>query len=380
MDSIKNIRCTIMRGGTSKGIFIMENDLPKDKAERDKIICQLFGSPDVRQINGLGGADPLTSKLAIIGPPSRPDADIDYTFGQVSINALHVDYRGNCGNISSAVGPFAIDNGLVKSKETMTTVRIHNTNTHKMIVADIPMANGKAAVIGDCVCPGVPGTGAKIMLDYSDTAGAFSGKILPTGNPVDILEVPGIGPLTMSLVDVANPMVFIRAKDINLTGIETPQEVGNNAELSNMLEKIRGVAAVKFGLAEKLEDVLTQSPARPIISFVNTPSDYKEFNTGNLVKADDVDLVSRIMFMQVMHKTYSGTAAICTAVAATIPGTVVHGVVENARGKSEIRIGHPSGVIDVEVASEIESGQVILKRAAISRTARRLMDGYAYLL
>ena len=380
MAQMEKIRCAILRGGTSKAMFLMENDLPSDHAERDKVILKIFGSPDVRQIDGLGGADPLTSKLAIIGPSSRPDADVDYTFGQVSINKPYIDYSGNCGNISSAVGPFAIDEGLVRCKEGITTVRIHNTNTGKLIIADVPTVDGKAAVLGDCVCDGVPGTGAMIMLDYSDTTGAVTNKLLPTGNPVDVLDIPGLGKIEASLVDVANPMVFVRAKDLGLTGIETPQQVNSNPELLKTLESIRGAAAVIMGMAKDPAEALELVPAFPMIAFVSPPQDYTDFTTGNPIKASDVDLVSRLMFMQVIHKTYAGTGTVCTGSAAVIPGTVVYEQIDKPREKKLLRIGHPAGVIDIEMASEIEGDKVSITRAAISRTARRIMDGSVYVI
>lgn len=380
MAQMEKIRCAILRGGTSKAMFLMENDLPRDHAARDKVILKVFGSPDVRQIDGLGGADPLTSKLAIIGPSSRPDADVDYTFGQVSINKPYIDYSGNCGNISSAVGPFAIDEGLVRCQEGITTVRIHNTNTGKLIIADVSTIDGKAAVLGDCVCDGVPGTGAMIMLDYSDTTGAVTKKLLPTGNPVDVLDIPGFGKIEASLVDVANPMVFVRAKDLGLTGIETPQQVNSNPELLKTLESIRGAAAVIMGMAKDPEEALELVPAFPMIAFVSPPQDYTDFTTGNPIKASDVDVVSRLMFMQVIHKTYAGTGTVCTGSAAVIPGTVVYEQIDKPREKKLLRIGHPAGVIDIEMASDIADGKVAITRAAISRTARRIMDGSVYVI
>lgn len=374
----QKIRCAIVRGGTSKGIFLLANDLPRDKEARDQVICKIFGSPDVRQIDGLGGADPLTSKLAIIARSSRPDADIDYTFGQVSIDAEYIDYSGNCGNISAGVGPFAVDEGLVNACEGTTVVRIHNTNTKKIIVAEVPMEDGKAAVYGDCAIDGVPGTGARIMLDYSDTAGAVTGKMLPTGNPTDVFDIPGFGPLTVSIVDVANPMVFVRAKDLKLTGTEGPKEVNGNSDLLKLLETIRGMAAVKIGMAKDLDDALKRTPAFPMLAFVSPPADYKSFTTGQVVPADTVDLVSRLMFMQVMHKTYAGTGNICTGSAIKIPGTVVNEMVKDVDKKTLFQIGHPSGIMDVEVAVRKEGSSVALTKAAMSRTARRIMDGFVY--
>jgi methylitaconate Delta-isomerase len=302
---------------------------------------------------------------------------VDYTFGQVGINMGYIDYSGNCGNISSAVGPFAIQEGLVRAREKLTPVRIHNTNTGKIIVADVPMVDGEVAVLGDCVCDGVPGTGAKIMLDWSDTSGSVTGKLLPTGNPTDIVDIPGFGPLTVSIVDAANPMVFVRAKDLKLTGLETPQQVNGNADLLKLLEAIRGTAAVMIGMAKDLKEALEKCPAFPMIAFVSPPADYEDFTTGRTIKAGDVDLVSRLMFMQVIHKTYAGTGTICTGAAARVPGSVGYEAT-NPAAKKIIRIGHPAGVIDIDVAAEAKDGKVTLNRAAISRTARRLMDGYAY--
>jgi 2-methylaconitate cis-trans-isomerase PrpF len=243
---------------------------------------------------------------------------------------------------------------------------------------EVPMIDNEVAVRGDCVCDGVPGTGAKILLDWSNTGGAATGKLLPTGKPADVVDIPGFGPLTVSIVDAGNPMVFVRAKDLKLTGIETPQQVDGNAELLKLLEKIRGTAGIMIGMAKTLKDALDRSPAFPMLAFVSPPADYKDFTTGRPIKAGEVDLVSRLMYMQVIHKTYAGTGTICTGAASKIPGTVVYEAVDGADKKKIIRIGHPAGVIDIEVDVETVAGHSTLKRAAISRTARRLMDGTVY--
>ncbi len=377
MNEQRRIRCAILRAGTSKGIFLMENDLSSDKQSRDQEILAIFGSPDVRQIDGLGGADPLTSKLAIIGPSTRGDADVNYTFGQVSIGTGLVDFSGNCGNISSGVGPFAIDEGLVRAVEPVTKVRIHNTNTGKILVAEVPVQGGKAKVSGDYKIAGVPGTGAKIMLDFAGTAGAVTNKMLPTGQVVDVLDIEGFGTLEASIIDVANPMVFVRAKDLGLTGIETPAQINANKEMLDLLEKIRGKAATMIGMAKDEADALKNSPAFPMIAFVSEPQDYIDFTTGNTIRADQVDFVSRLMYMQVMHKTYAGTGTTCTGAAAKIPGSIVNLV---TRSKSSlVRIGHPAGVIDIEVEAKEEGDGIKLERAAFGRTSRRIMDGYVYI-
>lgn len=379
MEQIKT-PVVIMRAGTSKGIFIKEENLPKDQKERDEIILKIFGSPDIRQIDGLGGADPLTSKLAIIGPATREDADIDYTFGQVSYVAPKIDYSGNCGNISAGVGPFAVDEGFVKVEEPYTTVRVHNTNTGKILVERVQVVNGKAKVTGDYSIAGVPGTGSEISIDFSDTAGAATGKLLPTGNVMDKIDVEGYGEIEASLVDAANPVVFVRAKDLGLTGIETPAQIDENKAMLKTLEEIRGKAAFMMGLVSKWENAVKEAPAFPMIAFVSPAQNYVDFTKGKEISENDVDFVSRLMFMQVVHKTYAGTATICTGAAARIEGTIVNEAM-NAKNKGKdriLKIGHPAGVITIDVAAIKEESNWKLEKAAISRTARRIMDGNCY--
>lgn len=375
---MKTFRVVIARGGTSKGIFINRNELPKDPVQKDKVIRAIFGSPDLRQIDGLGGADVLTSKLAVIGPSTRSDADVDYTFGQVSFETDFIDYGGNCGNISAAVGPYAIDEGFVEPVEPVTRVRIHLTNSGNIIIADVPVVGGKAAVEGDCRIDGVPGTGAKIMLDWSDLAGAFTGKLLPTDNPQDILDVAGYGKFTVSIVDAANPLVFIEAKSLGLIGTESPNTIEANKELMKKIEAIRGTAAVKIGLAKTLEEA-TARPYIPFFSIVSPSADYKSFLTGETVKSAQVDFVARLLFMLRMHKTYPGTGTVCTGAAARIPGTIPYELLsQEAKNRAVLRIGHPGGIIEVDAQARIEDGAVKLERAAYDRTARRIMEGYVY--
>ncbi|HWR06091.1 2-methylaconitate cis-trans isomerase PrpF family protein [Sporomusa sp.] len=373
MGEMQRIPCVIMRGGTSKAMFLKANHLPQDATVRDQVILEIFGSPDVRQIDGLGGADPLTSKLAIIAPSTHPDADIDYTFGQVSLTAPYIDYTGNCGNISSAVGPFAIDEGFVAAQAPTTTVRIHNTNTGRILVAEVPTVNGRAKVTGDCKIDGVPGTGARIMMDFSGTAGSATDKLLPTGNPVDTISTSN-GSLDISIVDVSNPCVFVRAKDIGMTGQETPQQVNGNAALLALLEEIRAKATVMIGMAPDIQTATQKSPAFPMIAFVAPAADYVDFTTGQTISSKQVDFLSRMMFMQVLHKTYPGTGTACTGAAAKIPGTIVHEAIPHINTIEVIRIGHPAGIIDIEAA--VDKGELV--RAAFSRTARRIMEGYVF--
>jgi len=368
-----------MRGGTSKGIFFHRNDLPKEEALRDKIIRRIFGAPDPREIDGLGGADTLTSKVAIIGPPTREVCDVDYLFGQVNMVEPMIDWKSNCGNISAAVGPFAIDEGLVDAVEPMTKVRIHQVNTGKVIIVEVPVKGNKAEVEGDHVIAGVPGTGAKIVLDWSDSAGSVTGRLLPTGNLTDALHIEGEGDLEVSLVDAGIPVVFVRADSLVLKGSETPQEIDSNAGLLERIEKIRSVAAEKMGLCDDWREATKKVPYSPFFAICAPPLSYKNWTTGEEVREDSVDLVVRLLFMQKMHKTYPVTGTICTVAAAMIPGTIANqmarpGIIE----KGELRIGHPAGILIPEGKVDFENGGYVLKRATVDRTARCLMKGYAF--
>ncbi|WP_293723257.1 PrpF domain-containing protein [uncultured Cetobacterium sp.] len=371
------IKCSIVRGGTSKGIFIMENELPKDQKLRDKIILSIFGSPDVRQIDGLGGADTLTSKLAIIGPSTRKDADIDYTFGQVSFVDSFVDYGGNCGNISSGVGVYAVDNGLVEAIEPITKVKVHLTNTKRILEVEVPVKNGKAIVNGDFKIDGVPGTGAKITLDWSDVVGGITGKLLPTGNAKDIISI-GNESFEVSVVDAGNIVIFIEAEKLGLIGTETASEIDNNKELMNKIERIRGEICFKLGLVDSWEKAAKETPYQPFFAMVSRSQNYKAFN-GIEVSKEDVDIVSRLVFMLKMHKTYPVTGTVGTGAIARVKGSIVYNLLSQ-RGKEndKIEIGHPGGVIPVESTAEYIDNECKITRLGVYRTARIILDGRVF--
>lgn len=377
----KSLDCTIMRGGTSKAVFLRGGDLPDNPNIRRDIILQVFGSPDKRQIDGLGGADPLTSKLAIIDRPTdelRRKADLIYTFGQVEINVSEVDWHSLCGNITSAVGLYAIQENFVAPQAPITRVRIYNTNLKRFLFVEVPVEDGVPVMHGNYTVPGVPGSGAPIHIDFSDTAGGATGNLLPTGNPIDVLEVDGVGPIEMSLVDIGNAHVFIRAADIGLTGIESPTQIDADPHLLRRLEAIRGAAAARIGMASEGRLARLETPATPILGIVSAPSDYAIELTGGLVSADEVDVVCRLQFMQQTHKTYAGTSTACTGVASRVSGTVVNEVARRSNNM-KLRIGHPAGVIETESVVELEKEKLIVKRATLGRTARRILDGKVYL-
>lgn len=371
------LHCSIIRCGTSKGVFLLENELPKDEKLRKRVIQAVFGSPDPRQIDGLGGADTLTSKLAIIGVSERPDADIDYTFAQVGIDRDVIDFGGNCGNISSGVGTFAIDAGLVKAVEPVTTVRIYQANTGRILTAEVPVKNGKACVLGDFAIDGVPGTGAKITMDFSDTVGSATGRLLPTGNVVDTIVFDGKR-YPVSIVDAGIPVVFIAPESLGLRGNESAAEIDADRALLETIEAIRSRAAVLAGLGKTPEDVTKNSPYAPFFSIVSRPQPYTT-PLGKKIGEADIDLTARLLFMQKMHKTHPGTGAVCTAAAIRIPGSIPYCALRRcADDRALVHIGHPAGVMDVESISRIENGAPVMQKLAFYRTARKIMDGLAY--
>lgn len=376
MNEFKKIPCVIQRGGTSKGVYLHDKDLPKDQEIRKNVILSIFGSPDKRQIDGLGGADPLTSKVAIISPSTRMDANIDYTFGAVDIYQPIIDFGGNCGNISSGVGPFAIDEGLIKCTENPTCIKIFNTNTKKILKAYVPTENGKTKYTGNFRIDGVPGTGSKILLDYSETVGTITGNLLPTGNLIDSVSIPSIGTFEMTIVDVANPVCFINPEVLNLSGIEGPKD-HNILQLLDKIEIIRGFAAQKLGLVQNIHDAKNKTPSIPLLVIASKKKDYKNYLNGEKITAKNIDFVSRVFYMQEMHKAHSATAAICTAVSAMMEGTVANRIMEEKTGEQRtIRIGHPSGIINVEIEMKRRKNNYELQRAAMGRTSKRIMEGH----
>jgi len=376
MREFERVRAAILRGGTSKGVYLLASELPKDPAVRDRVILSIFGSPDPRQINGLGGADPLTSKVAIVAISHREDADVDYTFGYVGIDKAVVDYEGNCGNISQGVGPFAVDEGLVAVTEPITRVRIFNTNTKKVIEAEVPVKDGKAITEGDFFVNGVPGTGAKIVLNFVNSGGSKTGKLLPTGNTTDKMELADGRAVRVSLVDAANPAVFVQAADIGLTGKELPKDTTTNPRILAVMEEIRVKAAIMMKLAPSPDKV---SPAVPKVAFVAPPGDYETI-TGAKVAAADCDLLARTKALAVLHKAYAVTGGICVSAAALIEGTVVSEVVgQRAKTAGVVRVGHPSGVSEFVIAVRRKpSGEIELTQSGVAGTSRRIMDGYVY--
>jgi hypothetical protein len=369
------IPAVFMRGGTSNAVVFHAKDLPADRAQWDEIFLAAIGSPDPygRQLDGMGGGVSSLSKVCVVGPSSRPDADIDYTFAQVQVKEARVDYKANCGNMSSAMGPFAVDEGLFKVSGKDALVRVHNTNTKKIIWARFSMDDGMAAVDGDMAIPGVSGTGAPVKLEFREPGGASTGKLLPTGNVADVLDVPGIGKIKASMVDAANACVFVRAADLGAKGTELPEEIEGNPELLKKLAAVRVAASVAMGISKNIEAAARASV--PFVGFVSAPRDAKTL-TGETLAASGMDVAARMMSNGQPHRALPLTCTLCLAVAARIEGSVVNEVTRRSDNpEAEIRIAMPSGVLTVAASVRKLEGQWHAEQGAFYRTQRRLFEG-----
>ncbi len=382
---MRQIECAIVRGGTSKGIFIEREALPDKGPERDAIILDIFGSPDVRQIDGLGGADKLTSKLAIMGSPTRTDCDIDYLFGQVGTAMATVDWTSNCGNIAAGAAAYAVHRRYVQSTKGTTDVAVHQVNTGRRLIGRVPVnSEGEPEWKGDFSIGGVPGTGARIDLDFGDFGGCTMKQgVLPTGSVLDTFNVPGIGPLEVSIIDAANLCLFVRAKDVGVdrrTGVDLLQA---DTGLVDRLEAVRAEVSRGIGFLRDpgVEEEL-KARVNPLVFVVAPPTAYQAIN-GAPVNESDHDLISRSMARRAFSKAHPATGSIGTAVACGIPGTVAHEAFRGSliEGKQyAVRIGHPGGTLEVTAQLDRgETGQPLLRAAVIGRTARVIMEGRVFL-
>ncbi len=370
------ISAVFMRGGTSNAVVFRQQDLPADRALWDEIFLAAIGSPDPngRQLDGMGGGVSSLSKVCVVGPSTRPDADIDYTFAQVQVKEAKVDYSANCGNMSSAMGPFAVDEGIVKVSGKEALVRIHNTNTKKIIHSLFSMDEGLAAVDGDLAIPGVSGTGSPVKLEFRDPGGATTGKLLPTGNVVDTLDVPGIGKIRASLIDAANATVWVQAKDIGLTGTELPDALEANADAMQKLAAIRAAGSVAMGIAPDIKTAMQQKSI-PFVGFVSPPQSSKLLS-GASISASDIDLTGRVISNGQPHRALPLTVTLCMGVAARIEGSLVNEVLhKGGDAEAPVRIGMPSGVLTVAATVKQQNGKWTAEQGAFYRTQRRMFEG-----
>lgn len=380
------IPATYLRGGTSKGVFFRLQDLPAQAqtpgAVRDALLMRVIGSPDPygKQIDGMGGATSSTSKTVIVSTSTQPDHDVDYLFGQVSIDKAFVDWSGNCGNLSAAVGPFAISSGLIDAKRLpqngMAIVRIWQANISKTIIAHVPMANGAVQETGDFELDGVTFPAAEVQLEFMDPAAeeeGGGGAMFPTGHVIDELDVPGVGKLQATMINAGIPTIFIKADAIAYTGTELQEAINSDSKALAMFETIRAHGALRMGLIKHVDEAATRQHT-PKVAFVAPPKDYMS-SSGKQVKASDIDLLVRALSMGKLHHAMMGTAAVAIGTAAAIPGTLVN-LAAGGGEREAVRFGHPSGTLRVGAQASQVNGEWSVKKAIMSRSARVLMEGW----
>jgi len=377
MYDLNKIKCYIYRGGTSRGIFFHSADIPQDFEKRKQMFLSLMGSPDIRQIDGLGGATSHTSKVVIISKSDEDDIDIEYDFYQIGIDSSFVG-ASMCGNLLSAAGLFAVDEGLVEVNEPVTVVKVRNTKSGKRYLVHIPVKNGQSITQGAHKIAGVAKTGALILEEFLDPAGTTTGKLLPTGKPLDSICVDGID-YTISIIDVGNLVTFVRMEEVNISGTEKIVELNNNQELLDHLEMIRGEAARLSGLVDNADQARTMSPSKPHLALVGYPLTYRTFYQEPI---DPLDYNIRLcmLHMQRFHQSIALTASICTAGATAVKDSVVHNIYRPENSGAMINIGHPSGIIQVGIEFDHNEFDQIadINKVSTTRTARRLMEGFAY--
>ena len=381
------IPASYMRGGTSKGVFFRLQDLPVAAqvagAARDALLLRVIGSPDpyAKHTDGMGGATSSTSKCVIVSASTRPGHDVDYLYGQVSIDSAFVDWSGNCGNLSSAVGPFAIASGFIDASrlpgDGVFPVRVWQANIGKTIIVHVPIGGGQVQETGDFELDGVTFPAAEIVLEFIDPAdegeGEAGGAIFPTGNRVDTLDVPGVGKLQVTMINAGIPTIFVNAKDIGYTGAELQGDINGDAKALAMFEAIRAHGAVRMGLIRDVGDAAARQHT-PKVVFVAAPADYTS-SSGRQVAAADLDLLARALSMGKLHHAMMGTAAVAIATAAAIPGTLVN-LAAGGGERAAVRFGHPSGTLRVGAEAVQVDGRWQVRKAVMSRSARVLMDGF----
>ncbi|VVE01047.1 putative AcnD-accessory protein PrpF [Pandoraea eparura] len=380
------IPATYMRGGTSKGVFFRLQDLPAPAqvpgAARDALLMRVIGSPDPygKQIDGMGGATSSTSKTVILAKSERPGHDVDYLFGQVSIDQKFVDWSGNCGNLSAAVGPFAISGGLVDParvpRDGVAVVRIWQANIGKTIIAHVPMTGGAVQETGDFELDGVTFPAAEVQLEFLDPAAEEDGEggaMFPTGNLIDDLEVPGVGTFKATMINAGIPTIFLNAEDIGYRGTELQDAINSDAKALAMFETIRAYGAIRMGLIQDVSEAATRQHT-PKVAFVAKPAGYTA-SSGKTVNPGDIDLLVRALSMGKLHHAMMGTAAVCIGAAASIPGTLVN-LAAGGGARNAVRFGHPSGTLRVGAEAKQDGGEWTVTKAIMSRSARVLMEGW----
>lgn len=371
------IPCVYMRGGTSKGAMFMKKDLPEDISLWDDIFIKVMGGPDPKQIDGLGGTVSSNNKIVVVSPSREAGIDVEYLVAQVLVGEPVVDYSANCGNMTSAVGPYAISQGLVKADKHITRVRMLNLNTDKVIEEYVPTRNGSVEESGDCSIAGIDGTGAELKVNFIDPAGAKTGKLFPTGKRIDEIAVEGLGLIPVSVADISNIIVFVQSKDIGIKGNELPARLNGDKQFLETVERIRGTVAVKLGLVDRWQEAATRTAGSPKLVILSPPMDYTDIAGRNVMK-EDMDVCVRVVSVGAVHKASPLTAATATGGISFIKDTIMQDCLKDRKLTDSVRIGHPSGVMKVYVDYEMD-GEIRFNGIACQRTARKIMEGYVYI-
>ena len=378
---MRKFPCVFMRGGTSKGCMFLESDLPA-RDQWDDIFVQAMGSPDPKQIDGMGGCVSSNNKIVVVRKSDRPGIDVDYIVGQSIVGQSKIDYKSNCGNMTAATAPYAVEMGLVEDlTEPTTVVHMFNLNTNKTIDVEVPIKDGQFNNEGTCSIAGVDGTAGELKVNFLDPAGAKTGKLFPTGNAKEMLDLGELGTIEATILDVSNPMVLVRAADLGITGTQLPAEVDADKALAAKLEAIRGAACVKMGFAKDPADATANSPAVPKVGFVTAPVSFTDIS-GKSVDASEMDVCARVISVFKCHKACPLTSASSISVAAFVPGTLVNELVTLKPGQQTVRIGHPSGVMTMYPYLDDPAkplNDIVVSGVAVQRTARRIMDGTLYI-
>jgi len=366
-----------MRGGTSKGAMFLKKDLPEDRSLWDDIFLKVMGGPDPKQIDGLGGTVSSNNKILIVSPSTREGIDVEYLVAQVVVGEPVVDYSANCGNMTSAVGPFSIWQGLVKAESPVTKVRMLNLNTNKVIEEYVPTGDGIVEETGECAIAGIDGTGAELKVNFLSPGGAKTGKLLPTGQATDTIFIEGLGQISVSAIDISNVFVFVHSSDIGIKGDELPAKLNGDKKLMETIEHIRGTIAQKIGLVDSWEAAATRTAGSPKLVILAPPTDYTDIS-GRPVRKEDMDICVRVVSVGAVHKASPLTGATAIGGAAFIKDCIMQKYLAGADLTDSLRIGHPSGVMKVYVDYETVNGEIDFKGIAGQRTARKIMDGYVY--
>lgn len=375
---MRAFKTVFMRGGTSKGCMFKREDLPEDQKEWDEIFLKVMGNPDPKQIDGMGGTVSSNNKIVVVWKSDLPEVDIEYLVGQVIVGENRIDYKANCGNMTAAVGPFAVEEKMVAISQPVTKVRLLNKNTGKSINIQVPIDDetNTFAEMGDCRIAGIDGTAAEVLVNFVNPAGAKTGKLFPTGQRKENLELLDGRIIEISILDVGGPLVVVRAEDVGSSGTEMPEVLSGNAELSDLVEYIRGSVSMLLGFAEDLDDAVVNSPGVPKIALVSSPKSYVDI-AKQQVNETDMDICARVYSIFKCHKAIPVTAACGISVAALFAGTLVQEISRKVESTNGIRIGHPSGIMKIFPTVDIEKNDV--QEVGVQRTARRIMDGMVYI-